>query len=116
MQNDKGVVKVKTQVDIYTGFLSSGKTSLIKQALDSQLRSKERIVVILCEAGEEDIDEESYSRGNVYIKRLSKDEPLEAGIIKEAYKKHLPHRIIIEQNGMSSLEELLDQLIVVNRF
>ncbi len=100
---------MKTQVDLYTGFLSSGKTSLIKQALDSRVHSKERIVVILCEAGEEDI-EESYPRRNVFIKRLSKDEPLEASIIKEVYKKYLPHRIIIEQNGMSSLEELLDVL------
>jgi uncharacterized membrane protein YraQ (UPF0718 family) len=110
LQNDKGVVKVKTQVDIYTGFLGSGKTSLIKQVLDSRVYSKERIVIILCEAGEEGIDEESYSRGNVYIKRLSKHEPLESSIIKEACKKHLPHRIIIEQNGMSSLEELLGVL------
>ncbi|HEY9059446.1 MAG TPA: permease [Pseudobacteroides sp.] len=101
---------MKTQVDLYTGFLSSGKTSLIKQVLDSRVYSKERIVIILCESGEEDIDEESCSRENVYIKRLTKDEPLEASIIKEAYKKHLPHRIIIEQNGMSSLEELLGVL------
>lgn len=101
---------MKAQVDIYTGFLGSGKTSLIKQALESRAFSGERVVLILCESGEEDIDDESYPKGKVFIKRLSKDEPLEADIIKEAYKKHLPHRIIIEQNGMSSLEELLGVL------
>lgn len=98
---------MKTQIDIYSGFLSSGKTSLIKQALESRLHSKQRIVLVLCEAGEEDINEDNYRKGNVFIKRLTKDQPLESEVIKDIFKKYLPHRIIIEQNGMSSLEELL---------
>ena len=98
---------MKTQIDIYTGFLSSGKTSLIKQVLESSLYSRERIVVILCEAGEEEIDEDNLRSRSIFIKRLAKDEPFEAGVIKEVYQKYRPHRIIIEQNGMSSLEALL---------
>ncbi|KNY25354.1 permease [Pseudobacteroides cellulosolvens] len=101
---------MKTQIDIYTGFLSSGKTSLIKQVVAGKLKSKERILLILSEAGEEEICEDSYPYGNVYIKRILRDEVLEAAVVSEVYKKYLPNRIIIEQNGMSSLNELLDEL------
>lgn len=101
---------MKAQIDIYTGFLGSGKTSLIKQSLRNHQNSNERIVVILCEEGEEAVNETDYPQNNVFIKRLTKHERLEKSIIKSIYNKYQPDRIIIEQNGMSSVEELLGVL------
>jgi len=101
---------MKIQIELFTGFLSSGKTSLINQLLKSRLYDGERIVIFQCEAGEEELLEEGTGEKNIFVKRLGKDERFSAEYIKAAVKKYMPHRIIIEQNGMSRLEELLLEL------
>ena len=99
---------MKTLVYIYTGFLGSGKTSLVKHQLKSGEYTKQRTVVIQCEMGEEELQEDIIPSSNFLVKRITKDETLNAEVINEILKEYQPQRIIIEQNGMSGLNDLLD--------
>lgn len=99
---------MKTQVDIITGFLGSGKTKLINGMLGNEDFSKDKVVIIQCETGETEIDNRVLEDKNVYIKEICKQNSLDTKYINEIIKEYLPSRIIIEANGMDKLENLLD--------
>lgn len=101
---------MKTQIDIFTGFLSSGKTSLINKMLKHSAYSKEKIVLIQCEFGQEKITNDIVNNKNIYIEKVPKDKNINKEYIKKVIEEYSPDRVIIEQNGMSNLEELLDIL------
>lgn len=101
---------MKTKIDIFTGFLGSGKTSIINGMLEKVCQDGERIVIIQCEWGEEELHKGALEKGSIFVKKPGKEEPVDAKYIETVLKKYLPHRIIIEQNGMSGLMELLGAL------
>lgn len=99
---------MKTQVDIITGFLGSGKTKLINDMLGNESFSKDKVVVIQCEAGETEIDSRILEDENIWVKEICKQNSLDTKYINEIIKEYLPSRIIIEANGMDKLENLLN--------
>lgn len=101
---------MKTQIDIVSGFLGSGKTSFINKLLENNGLSKDRIVILQCETGEIEIDNQIIEGKNVYLKSVVKDSSFDSNYIVEVIKKYLPQRIIIEHNGMEKLGELLNTL------
>ena len=101
---------MKAKVDIYTGFLSSGKTSMLKHDLKRHLGAGEKIVVLQCEAGEEGLDEAVLTNYGVRVIKLAKDEALNADMMQRVVSEYTPDRIIIEQNGFTSLTDLLNML------
>lgn len=94
---------MKAQVDIVSGFLGSGKTSFIIGILESEKLSKEKIVVLQYEAGEEMIN----PKENVFLEKASKEQHADSGYIRKIIEKHMPDRIIIEHNGMLKLSDLI---------
>lgn len=101
---------MKTQIDIITGFLGSGKTTFISSLLDNERVSSDAIVIIQCETGEMAIDNQIIAGKNIYVENVAKDSSLDVKLIDEIIKKYLPHRIIIEHNGTEKLEDLLNIL------
>lgn len=101
---------MKVQIDVVTGFLGSGKTTFINGLLHSDRLAEERIVVIQCETGEVSIDEEGLQEERVHREQVKKEEDINAVFIKKILREYLPHRIIIEHNGMSRVEGLLEAL------
>lgn len=101
---------MKPQIDIITGFLGAGKTTFINGLLQSEPLAKERIVVIQCETGEEEIDSEPLNNPNIHVEKLDGEKSIDTIGMKEIIKKYSPDRILIEHNGMSKVEELLDTL------
>lgn len=99
---------MKIQVDIFTGFLSSGKTSLINKLLEKNIYSREKVLLIQSEYGEEKLTEKAINNEDIIVKKISKDDPIDKAYIISIAKEYLPDRIIIEQNGLSSLEEFLN--------
>ncbi|MFZ5989931.1 MAG: permease [Bacillota bacterium] len=114
---------MKTQIDIITGFLGSGKTTYINGTIENTKPPRERTVIIQCEIGEEEIDSEILNSEYIYIERLDRDKALDVLFIEEIIKKYSPHRMIIEYNGTARVEDLLDvldqhpvrKLCVINR-
>ena len=102
------------KVDVISGFLGSGKTTLVKKLL--QVHQKEKVVLIENEFGDIGIDGELIEREGFEVFEISsgciccimqKDfVQMLARIIKEFH----PERIIIEPTGISILSEIIDIL------
>ncbi|MBU5311836.1 permease [Tissierella carlieri] len=100
---------MKTGIEIVTGFLSSGKTSMINIILGENIDKDKKIVIIQCEMGQKEINEKEINE-NIIIEKIPKGNSLEEMYIKQIVDKYSPDKIIIEQNGMETIEELLNQL------
>lgn len=97
-----------TPVFVCTGFLDSGKTTLVKETLMEQ----EWIVpgltlLILCEEGEEEYPQEYLDEKDMVLLKIDEFEQLNATFFKNCEKNYHPVQVIIEYNGMWKLEELL---------
>lgn len=97
----------RVEVELITGFISSGKTKFINYLLDETWIEGERILIIQCEKGNTEI---MYNSANncIHKKSLSSEEGLSINKIKSLIALYSPHRIIIEQNGTENIEGLLD--------
>ena len=102
------------KVDVISGFLGSGKTTLVKKLL--QVHQKEKVVLIENEFGDIGIDGELMEREGFEVFEISsgciccimqKDfVQMLARIIEEFH----PERIIIEPTGISILSEIIELL------
>lgn len=103
---------MKVQVDIFSGFLGSGKTMLIKKLL-SEKAYGQNTVIIENEFGEVGIDADILKGSNIEVKEIN------AGCIccqvsgnfgdavSEVLNKYKPDNIIIEPSGVAKLSEIL---------
>ena len=101
-----------TKVDIISGFLGAGKTTLIKKLLGEAL-SKEQVVLIENEFGEIGIDGGFLRDSGIEIREMN------SGCIccslvgdfgaslKEVIDKYHPDRIIIEPSGVGKLSDVI---------
>lgn len=101
-----------TKIDIISGFLGAGKTTLIQKLLKEQL-SGEKIVLIENEFGEIGIDGNMFKNAGIEIKEMN------AGCIcctlvgdfttalKEVLHRFSPDRILIEPSGVGKLSDVL---------
>lgn len=104
---------MKTKVDVFSGFLGAGKTTLIKKLLSESLHS-EKIIIIENEFGEIGIDGTILKNSNVEIKEIN------SGCIcctlvgdfkkaiEEIISKYTPDRIIIEPSGVGKLSDVIN--------
>ncbi|EPR12290.1 CobW family GTP-binding protein [Ruminiclostridium papyrosolvens] len=101
------------KIDIVSGFLGAGKTTLIKKLLKEKLAS-EKVVIIENEFGEIGIDGGILRDSGIEIKEIN------SGCIccslvgdfssalKEVLRKYTPDRIIIEPSGVGKLSGVLE--------
>ncbi len=106
---------MRVKVDIFSGFLGAGKTTLIKKLI-SESFYKEKVVVIENEFGEIGIDGSILKSANIEVREIN------AGCIccnvsgdfkkavKEVVAKYSPERIVIEPTGIAKLSDLLTAL------
>jgi G3E family GTPase len=107
---EKGIFMVK--VDIISGFLGAGKTTLIKELLEDALKGQQ-IVLIENEFGEIGIDGGFLKNAGIEIREMN------SGCIccslvgdfgqalKEVAQKYKPDRIIIEPSGVGKLSDVI---------
>ena len=103
------------KIDIISGFLGAGKTTLIQKLIDEELY-KEKIAIIENEYGEVAIDGTILSSGDIEVKEITsgciccsikgdfKDS------IKEVVEKYKPERIIIEPSGVAKFSEVISSI------
>ena len=95
-------------VFICTGFLDSGKTTLVKETLMEQEWIEEgRTLLIVCEEGDEEYTDEFLEEKDMVLVQVEDLEELTPEFFKYAIRQHKPAQVIIEYNGMWSLEKLL---------
>lgn len=94
-------------VYLFTGFLESGKTKFIQEALeDRRFCNGERTLLLVCEEGEEEYAPEQFADKNVFIRVAASQEELTADRLSAWLKETRAERVVIEYNGMWLLDVL----------
>ena len=106
---------MKITVDIFSGFLGSGKTMLIKKLLLEKAYNK-NTVIIENEFGEVSIDGEILRESNIEVKEINSgciccqvSGSFDDAVL-EVINKYKPESIIIEPSGVAKLSEVINIL------
>ena len=100
------------QIPVYliTGFLESGKTTFIKDVLDSpDFADGERTLLLQCEEGEEEYDEKEYSRHNIEILTVDSEDELTPEYLEKCHRYYKPRRVFVEFNGMWDAKKFAEE-------
>ena len=96
-------------VYLFTGFMDSGKTSLIKDTLFEQGFAKEgKSLVISCEDGEVEFSEDELSKNNVKFVSVDSEEAFTAEFLKKVDNEYKPEQVFLEYNGTWQVGPLLE--------
>lgn len=96
-------------VYLFTGFLESGKTSMIKETLlDPEFNDGSRTLILVCEQGEVEYDPEFLKQTNAVVEVLESRSQLNEDRLEMLNQKIRPQQVFIEYNGMWNVSELLD--------
>ena len=108
------------KVDVISGFLGAGKTTLIKKLFESQAYKNDKVVLIENEFGEIGIDGSFLKEAGVEIKEIN------SGCIccslvgdfetsmQEVISRFNPTRIVIEPSGEGKLSDIIDAVTKVD--
>ena len=97
-----------TPVFICTGFLDSGKTTLVKETLMEQEWIEPGLtLLIVCEEGEEEYPEEYLKEKEMILLNIEEPDQLNSTFFKNCEKNYHPAQVVIEYNGMWKLQDLL---------
>ena len=98
-------------VYLFTGFLEGGKTHIIQESMEDQkFNSGEKTLIIQCEDGVDELDVSRFYGQNVYLEMIDSEEELNRANLTALTKKHRIDRIIVEYNGMWSLNTLYENM------
>ena len=98
-------------VFLFTGFLESGKTTFIQEALEGDdFNMGERTLLIVCEEGMVEYQPDKFFGKNVFIEIIDDQSQLTEEYLNSLVTKHMPERVIIEYNGMWQLEALFNAI------
>ncbi|WP_294155803.1 GTP-binding protein [uncultured Clostridium sp.] len=106
---------MKITVDIFSGFLGSGKTMLIKKMLLEKAYNK-NTVIIENEFGDVSIDGEILRESNIEVKEINSGciccqvSGRFDDAVLEVINKYKPESIIIEPSGVAKLSEIINIL------
>lgn len=99
-------------VYLFTGFLGSGKTSFIQDAMEGEDFNDEndKTLILLCEEGEVELDPSKFTGSNINIERISSEPDVEINALTALNSKYDFDRVIVEYNGMWLLDRLYENL------
>ena len=94
-------------VYLFTGFLEAGKTRFIQETLeDRRFCNGEKTLLLLCEEGEEEYEPDEFASKTVTIRVLEDPSDLTPDHLAALAGETNAERIVIEYNGMWSLDTL----------
>ena len=94
-------------VYLINGFLESGKTQFIKFTIaQPYFQIKGRTLLILCEEGEEEYEDNVLKAANTVVKLIEDEEDFTTEKLMALEREVDPERIIIEYNGMWNMKNL----------
>lgn len=96
-------------VYLFAGFLDSGKTRFINNILTDGFALDDKTLLICCEEGENNYNTKYLY--NVTVVRVADEEELTRAFLEECEKKYKPAQVLIEFNGMWSMERLYREVL-----
>lgn len=96
-------------VYLFSGFMDSGKTSLIKETLiEENFGEGAKTLLIACEDGEVEYDEAELAKVNTKLVTIEEEEEFTESKLKELDLQYKPDQIFIEYNGTWEMATLLE--------
>lgn len=96
-------------VYVFTGFMDSGKTTLVKETLsDDSFTEGDHCLLICCEDGEIEYEEAELKKANTTLVTVENEEDFTAAFLKEQQEKYQPEKVFIEYNGTWEMSTLLE--------
>lgn len=106
-----GKKDMEIPVYLFMGFLESGKTSFIQETLEEDyFNDGQRTLLFACEEGMEEYDEELLKETNTTIVYIEEEEDFNRNFLISKVLQYYPDRVIVEYNGMWSIERMLTQM------
>ena len=94
-------------VFLMTGFLESGKTDFLKYTMEQDYFQVEgTTLLILCEEGELEYEEEYLEANRIVMEVLEDQEELTSEKLQELEEKYRPEQVVIEYNGMWPMSQI----------
>lgn len=92
---------------IVSGFLDSGKTSIIHNMLEDEGFSRgQKTLIVVCEEGMEEYDESMLAKHNAKLHIVDSIEEMTPMLFVDLNKQHKPERVIIEYNSVFTFAKL----------
>ena len=92
---------------LITGFLDSGKTTLLSDTLNMDyFNDGQRTVLLRCEDGEEEYDQQFLSSRNCRMIPVEDQSQFTAEFLQEVDRRYQPERVLLEYNGMWPMDTL----------
>ncbi len=96
-------------VYLFSGFMDSGKTSLIKETLiEEDFGEGAKTLLIACEDGEIEYDEAELAKANTKLVMIEEEEEFTESKLKELDLQYKPDQVFIEYNGTWEMATLLE--------
>ena len=97
-------------VYVISGFMDSGKTTLIRHTLleEDGFGEGEKTLLIVCEDGDEEYDAQQLEDINVKMLMIENEEDFTETLLKNINAQYLPEQVFIEYNGTWGMDTLLE--------
>ena len=97
----------ETPLYLFVGFLEGGKTKFINETIaEGQFDDGAKTLLILCEEGIEEYDEELLAEKNIFIETINDKSELNPVNLQSLQDKHGAERVLCEYNGMWLITDL----------
>lgn len=96
-------------VYLVSGFMDSGKTTLIEDTLYNQGFAEEgRTLIICCEDGDVEYDQEALKKNFITLVMIENEEDFTAETLQELQEKYEPEQVFVEYNGTWGMDTILE--------
>lgn len=100
---------METPVYLFSGFMDSGKSSLIKETLiEEEFAEGAKTLLIVCEDGEVEYDESELEKVNTKMVLVEEEEAFTAEKLQECNLLYQPDQVFIEYNGTWQMATFLE--------
>lgn len=100
---------METPVYLFSGFMDSGKSSLIKETLiEEDFAEGAKTLLIVCEDGEVEYDESELEKVNTKMVLVEEEEAFTAEKMEELDLHYQPDQVFIEYNGTWQMATFLE--------
>ena len=96
-------------VYLFTGFMDSGKTTLVQETLfENEFANGSKGLIIMCEDGEKEYDKQKLDSVNFKIVSIDSEEEFTEEKLNELNMQYLPEQVFIEYNGTWGIDKILE--------
>ena len=96
-------------VYLFTGFMDSGKTTLVEETLyENDFSEGAKGLLIMCEDGDKEYNEDKLKTVNFRLTTIDSEEEFTSEKLNELNNQFLPEQVFIEYNGTWGIDRILE--------